>query len=383
MKHLTVAFDPGTSRVKVIYKIGSGKPKLLTMGPEYIVLPADLADSIESATEGFGLALPEDEAWVRLKEDGDFHVVGRLATTFKATTDMDSLKHESSLFKILATIGAIAQKEELGRRVALDLAVLLPLSEYKDGEQLYKDLFQHLKSFYFRGERLRVTLKHWSCLPEGGGIIMSVVNGIGEERFQENNVCVVMFGHRNTSFLLFERGSRSPKSCTTDLGFYQMLDKIIAKSSGQSRDSIMQAFRVTSSDIVGAYNYSIFSAALVKTSRAENREREKQELEQAITSALKEYWLLLENWLDRLIPDPRQLERIIICGGAAVFLESEIRSYFRGATVDFGTAVWIEQITKHLSLSIKEKQELAFRLADVYGMFVDFVAAHSESEVVA
>ena len=58
------------------------------------------------------MGLPEDNAWVRLSKSGECHAVGFVASNYRATTSIKKLKQESLMFKILATIGAIATREK-------------------------------------------------------------------------------------------------------------------------------------------------------------------------------------------------------------------------------------------------------------------------------
>ncbi len=80
-------------------------------------------------------------------------------------------------------------------------------------------------------------------MPEGYGIAKSnSSNAEGANYFHEGNTAVVMLGYRNTSCLFFRRGTVSkPESGTTDLGFYTLLDKLIEKVPGLSREDILKA----------------------------------------------------------------------------------------------------------------------------------------------
>ena len=52
----------------------------------------------------------------------------------------------------------------------------------------------------------------------------------GAEWFQQQTLAVLMFGHRNISLLLFERGKLAIGN-TTDLGFHQLVDKVLNRTA--------------------------------------------------------------------------------------------------------------------------------------------------------
>ncbi|MGB5969874.1 MAG: ParM/StbA family protein [Spirulinaceae cyanobacterium] len=241
MANLTLVFDPGSSSSKIVHRVirkreNRGKSydrqKLLLMEPEIVRFPESALDSL---VPDLSMANVEDSAWVKEKKrDEEVYLLGFLALRSQARLDMKQLKYESAAYKIMGAVGAVAQKYEnyLGNKFNVAIAVLLPYGEYSNGKRLEEQIKSKLKRFYFRGEKIQASLKSFRCLPEGGGIAMSLASKKGPEWLKANNVAIFVFGHRNTSLLHFQRGTIQAGE-TTNLGFHQVLDSIIRQTSGQ------------------------------------------------------------------------------------------------------------------------------------------------------
>ena len=66
---LTLICDPGTSLIKVLYRVGrKGQLKHTTMDAEILKLDADIVANFNKSSE-FGR--PEDNAWLQLKDNSD------------------------------------------------------------------------------------------------------------------------------------------------------------------------------------------------------------------------------------------------------------------------------------------------------------------------
>ena len=90
--------------------------------------------------------------------------LGRLARNYRATVSIKRLKYESLVPKVLAALGAIATVENLPQKFNLDLALLLPLGEYANRDELEKLLKEALKGFNFQSHPYRTHLRSllWS-----------------------------------------------------------------------------------------------------------------------------------------------------------------------------------------------------------------------------
>ncbi len=376
MSNLIVSFDPGASLTKIVYELATeGKPCLMTMEPEMLKLPQSSIDAYMSSRKGLESSKPVDEAWVSCAVDGDTQctVVGFLARQFSASARLDKLKYETSIDKALAVIGAIAQHNKLPNRFSLSLTSLLPYGEYQNRQAFEEQLRVALKDFKFRGQRLRVKLERFECLPEGAGLAMIRQRQNGKEWFNSQSIAVLMFGHRNTSLLLFERGKMTA-GYTNGLGFHQMVKRVIERTSGQDATTLTAAIYAAGSDIT-ANNQAI--RALVKSRDAKNIDYELQMIVNAIATAKSEYWSRLYDWLESTLP---AVNEVILSGGAALYLEQELQECFQEIPTYWGTDLQqqVQAAFKNANNdyyhSFREQEALSFRLIDAFGLFMRFRA---------
>lgn len=328
---LIVVIDPGTSLSKILYVINDGTVKWMTMGAEALTLPAASASSLPIDN---GMGRSEDNTWVRLSKEGECHLLGFVASNYRANTSIKKLKHESLLFKILGTIGAIAQREKLGSSFDLELGVLLPFNEYGLAASNEADIKSALASFYFQDKRLRVRLRDFLSKPEGYGVAKRTASCIDTPYFHEGNTAIVMLGYRNTSCLFFRRGTVSKReSGTTDLGFYTLLDKLIEKFPFFERQDILKAIKINFSESWArtGNNQTYFTysektildfATLVKQKSDDDASSKEAEIKEAYNICLAEYWSLLKNWLDEILPRTLEIDAFVFAGGSYRNLDS-------------------------------------------------------------
>ena len=374
MSNLIVSFDPGASLTKIVYELATeGQPCLMTMEPEMLKLPQSSIDAYMSSRKGLESSEPVDEAWVSCAVDGDTQctVVGFLARQFSASARLDKLKYETSIDKALAVIGAIAQHNKLPNRFSLSLTSLLPYGEYQNRQAFEEQLRVALKDFKFRGQRLRVKLERFECLPEGAGLAMIRQRQNGKEWFNAQTIAVLMFGHRNTSLLLFERGKMTA-GYTNGLGFHQMVKRVIERTSGQDATTLTAAIYAAGSDIT-ADNQAI--RALVKSRDAKNIDYELKMIVNAIATAKSEYWSRLYDWLESTLP---AVNEVILSGGAALYLEQELQDCFEEITTYWGNDLQqqVQETFKNAKndyhYTFREQETLSFRLIDAFGLFMRF-----------
>jgi len=376
MSNLIVSFDPGASLTKIVYELATeGKPCLMTMEPEMLKLPQSSIDAYMSSRKGLESPKPVDEAWVSNPADGDTQctVVGFLAQQFSASARLDKLKYETSIHKALAVIGAIAQHNKLPNRFSLSLTSLLPYGEYQNRQAFEQQLQSALKDFRFRGQRLRVKLERFECLPEGAGLAMIRQRQNGKEWFNAQTIAVLMFGHRNTSLLLFERGKMTA-GYTNELGFHQMVKRVIERTSGQDATALTSAIYAAGSDIT-TDNQAI--RTLVKSREPKNLDYELQMIVNAIATAKAEYWSRLYDWLESTLP---AVNEVILSGGAALYLEQELQDCFQEISTYWGADLQqqVQEVFKDKSndycRTFREQEALSFRLIDAFGLFMRFRA---------
>ncbi len=386
VSRLTIVCDHGTSLTKVLYRIGrSGQPKYLTMDTQMLKLNIDTVTNLLPNSE---FSQPEHNAWLQFN-DNSCYLVGRLAREYRASTSIKSLKYESIVPKILAVVGAIAVKEKLSKQINLDLALLLPFGESSNNSELELELRRSISKFQFQTDNYQVELQRYQCRPEGYGIASNLLklHHLKEDRVQ--NFAILMFGYRNTSLLLFKDGTLSlSDSETTNLGFYNFSDLIIKKTSGLTIEDIKSAIHTNKENIIN-YKTALGEERLVteievgELLKSRNKERakvEKTKIETAISNSTREYWQLLESWMNEVLPTQKQLDKLIYTGGTSGFFRQELNDYFVAKYSDekVSSTLKIEQeLLFELNLSKIESsrlkhQQLPLRFADAWGLFVDF-----------
>ncbi|XWK91774.1 MAG: ParM/StbA family protein (plasmid) [Phormidium sp.] len=380
--NLVCVFDGGTSIAKILFQVGGGEVQWMIMEPEHIALPAASAANLPNDS---GMGKPEDNAWVRLNKTGECHAIGLVARNYKAIVSIKNLKCQSLVFKILAAIGAIAERSNLPDELELELGIMLPFGEYASRFDLSIDLKAALKSFYFRSRRLKVKLVDCLCVPEGFGAA-KFTSSTKADYFHAGNTAQVMLGYRNTSCLFFRRGTlSSSESGTTTLGFYDLLDKVGAKVPGISKDDLGRSIYTLSENVFNRARLEtkpVFKTEIAFHNLAVNRDASKAMLEverikQAYQTSLEEYWILLKNWLNESLPRDRELDAIVYSGGAVVLLEEKLKEYTASRNALYCTSGATEQVQKNLLVSKQDEKEfiaknLAIRFADAWGFFVDF-----------
>jgi hypothetical protein len=367
---IRIGFDPGSSLTKIIYSVNQNRPQVLVMEPEVLTLPIGSVTS--SLTEFNGVsAAPENSAWVKLGRDVDqCHVVGFLAQEFRAFARLDQLKYEQALYKLLAVIGVIVQRERLPLKVDVRAIGLLPYGEIQNHKRLKAQLEKECKRFWFKEQPIKVNLVSFLSSPEGGGLAWSLIHQNGQDWFNAKTAVVLMFGHRNTSCLTFKRGIVDPRaSQTTSLGFFQLLDKILQRSAGQEREGISEAvFQLK--DNLSLQNPAL--RKLIRSTHAGNVEAEAKELLSAIQTAKAEYWWLLRGWLDSIVPNT--LDALVIGGGASQYFKPELIDYLG----------WTQPIWSEIAPLPDSKIDdlLRYRMSDIWGLFKTCFVPDVELEAV-
>ncbi|MGB5971504.1 MAG: hypothetical protein WBG70_24580 [Spirulinaceae cyanobacterium] len=109
--------------------------------------------------------------------------------------------------------------------------------------------------------------------------------------------------------------------------------------------------------------------SLVKSRKPENIEAEVVQLTESIQTAKQEYWTLIRSWLDSALPS--NINQVVICGGAAQYLETEINDFFSNEAVYWGQDKQEEMLNKfssqlHNNRTSKNTKNLTYRFTDVY-----------------
>ncbi|WP_392476205.1 ParM/StbA family protein [Nostoc sp. C110] len=418
--NLAVSIDVGGSGTKIIYKANGWKePQLIVMSPEVEQITKADFQRYQDNQVWNGMPLPEHQAYLEWQDS--IFIVGEFALEFAAVDRIHERKYENALYKVLAAVGVILQKHNVAikkrnaesPKIILDLAFLLPWNEYNDHKRFFSQLQQMFKAFKFRGQAWDITLsENFLCRPEGAGLLGIYTKTKGVSWFQQNQVAILMLGHRNTTLLCFDKGIR--KSADSPLlGFSSLLDDVCSRVSGIVRDQLAQAiFDALSEAKNEIYEYEspymntkhpnwrkLKAIQMLATARDESlRQRELEDIVVALVAATNAYWLRLKKWLEKNLQTwPKQ---IIIGGGAAAFIEPELEHYFncvpcgtnekklfRGERAPsyrqktnysqqeigpYAQLVWLSEINEQIERTFKigfgPNQGLAFRLIDCFGM---------------
>lgn len=378
MVTIRVAFDPGSSLTKVIYSVEHEPPKLLTMASETLALQDELFQKKMHSRGAVGVVSGTNDAYLKYrKRDSAVYVVGQLASQFSAEVDLSRSKYEQGVPKFLAAIGAIIEQEECFSDEPIEVlsVALLPYGEFVSQDDFVSQLEKFGKRYYFRGIKISLSFPRMSVMPEGTGFFTQLVSERGAQWLEKREaVCVLMIGHRNASFLTFRHGLLDRhQSGTSDWGFVRLVDRAVEYSSGQNRQRLTRDIYELG-DAVGA-NHPIVKS-LTRTKEDCNIEREAQQLAEAVSLAREEYWQSLCQWLSNIVP--RRVNSLIIAGGGAFYLRSEISDYLDWANLD-----WRVTDAENPLVKGHPNSSLQHRISDVSSIFDSYFGEEVEKLSVA
>lgn len=357
---LTLAADIGGSGLKAIYTGADGKLDSLFMEPEVIVVPKTAIESL--LQNRLGVCDPVDVAWVGYS--GKYVAVGYLAASrFHANAGLNELKYERGLYKILAAVWVLAQKLQLGNSFKLDLAVLLPVSEYESKKKFENILRELLENYETPTGAMSIEISRFSCYPEGGGVFLLHSKRVGCE-IKQRKSAVVMVGYRNASVLVSHRGALdSGKTC--NLGMVRMTENVMSKTSGLSEQSLCKSIVETGYDINPTILYKLARSTTVAA-----RNDEVATIASVIREAKTLYAATLLSWLNDILP--RDTEEIVFCGGTVDYLKKELNSYYKAIACVWHAGVVVPDVV--------DTYKLGSRLTDAYGVFLHFVSLRSQTQ---
>ncbi|MBE9210539.1 ParM/StbA family protein [Nostoc sp. LEGE 06077] len=353
MSLLRLVVDPGGSLLKGFYTLDPFKPELILMEPDVTTVPLESLENYEQTK--IGESNPENSAWIEYQNK--CQAVGFLARKrFNSDLQLQKRKFELALPKVLAMVGAIADKHELENGTAIHLGILLPWGEYQDRVLFQELVTTALSNYKFKGREKIFSLELFLCLPEGGGIFS---RGIAPgSNLKEKSFAVVMLGYRDASILLIDRGEMS-KGKTDPLGFSKMVESVKRQTSGLNLEELTSAICKSGKN---ASHKALGELAL--NVDPVYREYETSRIRNAVVTCKEEYWMMLSNWLKLQVP--RDVDEVIISGGTAHYFQSQLNNLF-----SFSHVNWCEILEKQLMNSFPQavSKSLNHRLTDVYGLF--------------
>jgi hypothetical protein len=346
---LILALDFGGSATKGVYCTQKNQTASLVMEPEVVKISLDsVASSVLGATE------PENAAWVNYM--GETFAVGYLAKSkYYANQGLKELKYERAIAKTLAFIWAISEKLQLGKKFRLALICLLPPGEFENRDSFHKNLEAILAGFITPTGKIQVKLTEFNCLPEGAGIYLAYQKKLGQA-IKTKIIALVMVGYRNASVLISDKGIVAPDGKTSDLGMIRLLEKAVARTSGQDASQLAPAVVAAGSDIS-----TTPLTKLLKSKKNVNKRHELMQIQQAIKLARNEYAAVLTSWLDQVV-SRSIVSEILFCGGTADYVRRELNSHYSGIPCLWGVGADIPTQVDSFGLGS--------RLADVYSVFL-------------
>jgi hypothetical protein len=354
---LTLGADIGGSGLKAIYAGESGRMGSLFMEPEVIGIPKAAIANLSQ--NNLGDCEPIDAAWVGFS--GKYAAVGYLAASrFYANAGLGELKYERGLYKVLAIVWVLAQKLQLGKSFSLDLAVMLPASEYESRKKFEEILRQFLPNYESPTGMMSLKLERFSCYPEGAGVFLLHSKRVGTE-IKQRKSAIAMIGYRNASVLVSYRGVLNSGK-TSDLGMVRMVETVMSRTSGLSESDLCRA--------IVACGYDINPTPLYKLTRSttvSDRNSEVAGLTVAIKEARMLYVATLMSWLNNVIP--RDADEIVFCGGTVDYFKKELNSRYPATPCIWHAGVVVPEAV--------DTHKLGSRLTDAYGMFLYFISGSS------
>ncbi|NEO34590.1 MAG: ParM/StbA family protein [Symploca sp. SIO3C6] len=317
----------------------------------------------KSYTDGnLSSAAPENIAWVAV--GSECRAVGYLASSqFNAHIGLTGLKYEDAVYKALAAIWVISCRLQLESKFSIELAVMLPPGELNDSQQFFELLSHALKSYETPTGCLKVKLGTRQAFQEGSGICAMHCQKLGEA-FSKRAIAYMMVGYRNASVLISARGAVG-KGKTSDLGMVRMTELVQERTSGYN------AARLTAAIAKADFN-NLSRRHLLPLTRVRNleqRQKEADQLIEAIKLARSDYAGMLTRWLTEVMPP--DADELVFCGGTAEYLKPELRDYFS-----------VYPQSWHGDIEVPQQLDchgMGIRLADAYGAFCYFSSLFAEA----
>lgn len=356
-----LTLDPGLSDTKIVVRVDPLKPELLVMSPEVIEVSREAIDSY--LCERVVSPNPESEAWVEY--GGSYFAVGFLAhKRFGSRVIVDELKYEWAIAKVLAAVGVIALKQGLPEEFDLALGMPLPYSEWRTREKFEREASEALAEFSFCGHPLRVRLRYFVCVPEGGGHMMVRGDRLGID-FNQEVIVTIMFGFRDLSVVVSDRGVISGH--TEPLGKYRMLRLVQGRTAGHTSRERERKLLETIHKVGGAIKPKHFHSLALSKHKGRKAE-EAVEIAEAVKSARAEYWAMVSRHLLSAIP--ADANEIILGGGVSDYFRPELQQLLSRNFAQVRLS-WSAELEEDVRVSFNlspEDRGLCVRLTDAYGL---------------
>lgn len=358
---LSASVDLGNSLTKVFYSSKQGQAQPLIMLPEMAWIGLQQLDelSINKATAA------EYSAWLQLNDD--VMAVGHLAVNYNGDTGIVERKQLRATYKVLAILGVLREKLQLPTSFTANLAVMLPITEYKDRLQVQENLKSAAGKFSFRGQPISVHLQTCLVLPEGFGLYSVCKNNLKQKGIDPSarTVFVLMFGHRNLSVLVFQNGVlQAGKSSSDGPGFHEAVKAGLAQQGLRAID----------------YPQLLKALALKETRIRVAGQFEAMDITNAVAAGISSYWKQVDSYLRNALTPVLTDDNceLVISGGAAWAMQSELKTLFERMGVHHRVS-WASGLQNHLDSLLSHYPEyqndvaLGIRMADAFAAYQTIV----------
>jgi hypothetical protein len=344
--------DLGSSSTKAVLSDGS-EFRAFKCPPLVADMPPSELAIIQAQGEQLGSGL-ESVSYIQLDPEDAVYALGVDAQgkPNKATSNLP--KSALAHLRVLGVIGELAHQYDLDN-LSLDVGVALPFNEYLTD---YKPLSNKLlaqKTFIYRGREISLDLKEVKVLPEAAGLVQWRKVQLAQQGIAVHpTFAVLMFGHRDLSFLLFREGKppRGEPSGTERLGYQRVLTAVAQDLPCNSDDPFLYEALIS-----GAGSVAFPSRPGQVYRLTERRDKAKAY-----------YWDLVRHRLDEWFAavDVPHYE-VVISGGVAAQLQGELEEYFEERT-SFCTMNWLDDLTHEVASVLDITSEIdQIRFSDCYG----------------
>jgi hypothetical protein len=341
-----VCFDAGSSLIKIIWENllnGDRKVRYLVMSPyeaEIIRVPRYEDD------------VSLERIWIKYG-DRQF-ALGQIARDEYANSrlSLSERKYERAVRRVLGVLGYFAKIEHLDWGTPIHLGLLLPFDEYQDKETVEYMLRQYVEEYVWCGEVLRFNLKTIACRPEGFGLYSQCGN------FSVGRSLTTVLGHRDATALIAENQMPHSRSETVPLGLNNMIQYV-------RQDFAIKDEMVLTRALFDA-GYPLDEEPLkqlIQVSDPGIASYELARLKSVVETAREQYCFSVKQWLTKHLSD---IDEILVCGGTALYLQSELQQWCKGFTLNWCDRL-IKSMIRHLGIKLPSQQH---RLIDPYGMFL-------------
>lgn len=340
--NLIIAIDVGASLTKCIYGYFIEGTTIRREGTKtaYPVARRLIRAKYESsqylADNNTALVSFEDSYWL----------VGLAAKESTLTLNPNQAKYQSAIAKSLAMVGQLmAEIRGLGaEEVYVTLGILLPLDESGDCEELQTRLQAALWEFEHNGITVKcIASERVHVSPEGYGISQLATKPLAG---------VLIFGHRDVSWLHIEDGSIVPGKSMTFAGWG--MHRLIKRADFTFKDELRAAHLIFAAEPTLKDDKPLLKLC---------DPPELPRLKEAIAQARDQLWMDLSIQLRAC--SLMEIEQVLPSGGNAHYWRLHLKQML-GSRMHLSKAMFLELQNRFQELS---GSPLLWRIADVYAFW--------------